>query len=380
MTTAMTQATTFAATSTAPAGGFGGVSGVSATLSPLHALAHMLNEESQPDVPATDETPIASGPDAPENPPVPGAEDTPGELTSTPEETPPAETEPGDGEPPNPVSDTAPAKPQITKATQERIDKLTAEKYRLREENEALQAKLAEASEPRPTSPEARALPESVTKLKTLQQVQARHETLESAVDQLNDFLDANPGDPRTVYDLDTAEPVNVESDGKRYLSRQQLIARRAEARAELKALPKHAQHIVRTAELKTTHAQHQARLQEKFPQLKDDSHAETQMYRAALALPELAQHPDAPLIAYKLARGHLLVEAEMAKANGNGKPLFGKPVSKVPVRQSGPSGNGALSPSRPGATDAQISQAMDGLGRQGSKSSLAAVLSATGR
>jgi len=383
--------TTSAATSGTPASAGSGVGApAGGPVSPFNALAAMLAEEPQPGVTAPHEAPPASGTDAPPEP-VAGAADADGQPPLPPE-TPPADElkPPGEGEPPNLPSDPdkETPKPEITKATQKRIDDLTAEKYRLRDENEALKSKLTEAeksagAEIRGPSPQP--LPENVSKLRTVIEVEARQGQLETLVDALQDFLDANPGDAETVYDAQTQQPVSMEADGRRYLSRSQIITERGHARAELKALPKRALQITQTEQLRTAQAQLQTSLAEKFPHLKNPDHAETQMFQAAMHMPEIANHPAGPMIAYKLARGHAIVEAELAKANGNGKPLFGTPPrtvapapGKVPVRQPSPSGGGAAP--TPAAGRAKMDDALTRNRKEGSPASLAALIAVTGR
>ena len=385
---AIPTATTSAATSSAPAGGNSGV-GATATppMSPFHALAAMLAEEPQPGVTATNEAPPASGTDAPPES-VAGAANEDGQPVLPPETTPSAgeKTPAGENDSPNLPSDPKP-KPEVTKATQKRIDELTAEKYRLRDENEALKTKLSDAEKPASPaahSPGPQNLPESVAKLRTVADVEARQGQLETLVDGLQDFLDANPGEPETVYDAQTQKPVNLEADGRRYLSRAQIIAERAQARAELKALPKRAAQITQSEHLRTAQTQMQTELAKDFPHLSDPENPETQLYQAALAA--YAFHPGAPLIALKLARGHQVIEAErQARTNGNGhvKPLFGgagqRPAplpGQVPVRQPGTAGGSAAVPA---PARANVQAALDRNRKEGSRESLAALIAAGG-
>jgi len=183
-----------------------------------------------------------------------------------------------------------------------------------------------------------------------MEQIAARQAEAETEVDTLETFLDTNSGDASTVYDLTTGQAVQMEADGKRYYTRGQLVAWKQTSKAELRALPKHAAQIEQTAALKRSQAQIASLLAEKFPKLKDPESPVTQLYQAALKAYEF--HPNGPMIAFKLARGHVLVEAELAAANGKGTPLFGTPprtpAGKVPVRQAAPSGGGGGAPRTP--------------------------------
>lgn len=420
-----TTAPTSAATSGAPASAASSGVGTPDPVSPLNALVAMLAEEPQPGVTDPNEAPPAPGLGAPETAPAPGAAGDPGQTTSPPgEPQPPAEgeTPPGDGAPPNPPSDTERLTAAITALSpteraaalelfeRERgklpsLAKVTGQNYGLKDrvtelekQNRELAQQIADgaSTNTREGAYAPQALPESVSKLKTVQAVQARQATLESSLDQISDFLDANPGDPKTVYDLESGEAVNVESDGKRYLSRAQIIARRNDARAELRALPKQAEHLTRTAELSRTHATLHAELATLYPTLANADDAETQMYHAALSLPLIANHPGGPLIALKLAKGHTLVEAERAKAkekaagNGHGKPPIVQPFTrsaqpgaathqgKIPVRQPSPAGGGA--PPAPRPDKVAVDEALTRNRKEGSAGSLANLLAATGR
>lgn len=386
--------------------GAGGTAG--SPLPPLHALAAKLSDGPAPGEIVSEQAQSSPGTSDPAQAAATGAAGDAGQPTSPPGETPPGELETPPGEAPNPPADAETANAEIAQALnalspteraaaldlfkKERgrlptLAKLTALKYtnektieQLQQENEQLRN--AETPDATPQTPDS--LPPTVAKLNSVAKVEARQAQLESLVDGLQDFLDANPGDPKTVYDAQTQEVVNVEADGKRYLTRAQIIAERASARAELKALPKRAAQIAQIESLRTTHAQVHTNLLAKFPHLGDPENAETKLYHAALQMPAIASHPGGPLIALKLAKGHTLVEAELAKANGNGngKAPVTQPFTpaRTPLKPAAPPARTPAPLPKPAVTDEQFKTAVDGLGRQGSRTSLAAVLAASNR
>ena len=243
-----------------------------------------------------------------------------------------------------------------------RIGQLLAERHEmadtittLQKENEQLRSNPPERGLQAASTTD---LPESVAKLKSVGEVRAAVDLNKRVARAINKHLQLRSADaPETVYDTQTGQPANVEADGKRYRSKEQLVDELERATDELEALPQREAQIAQGEQIRSSHAQLQGQLLKRYPHLTNPEHAETQVYRTALALPVIAQHPGGPLIAYKLARGHAIVQAEMAAANGNGKPVFGTPPrpgtplrGKVPLgKPSAPAGGAA--PPKPGKT-----------------------------
>jgi hypothetical protein len=228
--------------------------------------------------------------------------------------------------------------------------------------------------------------------LKTVQEVKARLDTVQAHAESLTDFLDANTGDRNTVYDAESGETVNTEADGKRFFTRTQLIARRAELRAEARALPERGRELLQHAQFTQAQAVAKKQVLADFPWLGDPEHPETKQVAATLAqVPQLNQTQTPEYWAAVYTRGLKSMNDELAArkgtgnghSNGNGKSVFGnagqRPASKVPVRQvaATPGGGGAPSaaPDR-----VKLQGALDRNRKEGSLSSLAEVITAGNR
>lgn len=362
----------------------------------------------QAELPAANEptqnspTPGATEP-GPETVPAPGAEPAPGQENLPPETTaPPGEGEqpPAPGETTEQPTSTSPEEKQkaekdkaeklkAKQAGQERIDELTGKNYQLKGQLEELKIKLAEAEAkleattaggPPTVAPGPGALPPAVAKLKTLQEVEARLDYAESNADALQDFLDANPGSATTVYDINSGQQVEEPADGQRYFSREQIIARKAALRSEIKALPKRARELTQQAQFNQAKAEAHAKIVADFPYLNDPENADTKQAQQFLKTePILNSYPHAEYLALALARGHRELQAEAAarkagKAGGKATAAARIIQPRVPLTAGAqPQTTGAQTTAAPGSARTNGE-------RRGSVESLAVTLSETGR
>jgi len=377
--------------------------------------------------PAPEGSPTPGAQPDPETVPSPAPETEPGQET-LPAETPPEPPDPseggegaGTGEPETvlPESDNAeltqalaglsPTERQkaleLVKALPPgeipRIAKLVSKVHTAEQTIEA-QAKRIEELETKgetpPTATGASPLPTNVAKLKSLAEVNSRLDVVEGNANALQDFLDANPGDKNTVYDLTSGEAVQAEPDGKRFATRQQIVDQKAALRAEAKALPKRAQEITRQAQFNQAKTEARAKIVADFPYLSDPENPDTKAAQQLLKSdPVLNSYAHGDYLALALARGHRELQAEAAarkgnghgkingngNGNGNGKTPFGTPATgasqlrgKVPLGK--PHAPAGVAPPR-AADGANVKTALEAHGKNGSRSSLAEVISAAG-
>lgn len=252
-----------------------------------------------------------------------------------------------------------------------RIAKLVALKHQLDQTIEAQQQQIEELTEavasgannPTASAAGANPLPEPVAKLKTVAEVQERLEKVQGDAEALTDFLDANPGDATTTYQL-----------GEQEFTRQQLIERRAALRQEAKILPKRAQQITTVAQREVERKQINAQLAAKFPVYQDAEHPDTKRAREFAKQPEFAGRADGDFLAFALARGLRELEAEV-KARSKPK-VVAKPAGSIPTGKPHSAGGSAGAK----APTASAAAAMSRNQKEGSKGSFAALLAATGR
>lgn len=378
---------------------------------PRAVLAAMVEQRESPAARANENSPTPSAQDDPANPPPPAEGDAAGQTDLPPEESPPAEGQPeAEGESENVLSqpenaELVQALTGLSPAEREhalalvknlepgeipRFSKVIAERTELRRTVEEQAREIEELkTAPPETAVAPGQVPPSVAKLKTLQEVQARQAKAETSSEYLQDFLDANPGSPDTVYDLQTEQAVSVEPDGKRFLTRRELIAEKARWRTELKALPKKAQEIVDLVQFQKVQQTREAAALAAYPWLKDADHPVTKRIAETLETVPALKRTDAPKYwAAVYLKGLDAMNAELAarKAKGNGHAANGaggaaggtRPVGKVPARNPH-AGGGTGVPAR-SAEAVDVKSALDRIGKEHSLAAGAALLEATGR
>ena len=311
-------------------------------------------------LPASDETdgsPPAGAQSAPEAPATPTGEETAGENLESGEPKPDgAETPAGETETVLSQSELQQAVAGLPPELQEhlakviaerpgeipRISKLLTEKHQAEATIETLQAELDELKESRVVTSAATAtaaLPEAVTKLKTVEAVEAELDRVSTDIEQLTDFLDANPGSLEAEYQV-----------GDKTFTRQQLINRRADLRVLAKALPKQAQALTHQAQFKTARTEAVNQLVRDYPQWNDANHADVKLAKQLAKLPQFAREQNGDYLALAVATGDRVLKAELAARSRNGKPTLPatKPAGKVPaakphvaVAAAAPSGAG---------------------------------------
>jgi hypothetical protein len=365
--------------------------GAGQEIDPVFGLANLLSQNaSAPNAESNDATPVAEAA-TPEEPPAPAQEEEPGQETLPPEGEPNAEgdtPEAESDEPNEPEQDgTQPAEfarlsPAERKAALElvkqlqpgeipRIAKLVAQRHQLESTVESLSKQLEEAQsaavESRGTSDQGPELPEAITKLKTVQEVQKQLDGVTRELEAVQDFLDANPGDAETVYQI-----------GGKEMSRKALIELRAGLRAQARQLPVRGQQILDQTQLAQARQRVESQLVREFPVLQDPEQAITKTVRKLMTLPDFAGRANGMELAYIMARGNEVVTAERQKrqAGVTQAPLVRKPVGTVPAKK--PLVSGANAAGRTGDM-AAVQAARQALDKDGSTDSFAALLRATG-
>lgn len=236
---------------------------------------------------------------------------------------------------------------------------------RLRTENEQLRSAPA-------TIVAGKDIPANVAKLKTAQEVEARTQQCESAIDAIEDFLDANP----------TGGTIGEGENAKEF-TREQLLERKRAMRDELKALPKHGATLQQQAQLQANREAVRAEVVKDYPYLKDPENADTKTYQHLLKeRPEFKQFPNGDYLALCMARGHRELQAEKTARTKGGtaaRPGATRPVVKtagtVPAGKPHAAGGGA--PARTSKGTAPVDQLLKGVK---DKSSFADLIEATGR
>lgn len=285
---------------------------------PREVLAAMLTQRDAPAQPVTETSPPDSAEESPEEPPAPTQAEEPGqELSTSEEETPVAEPETqaaGEAE-----NENEPNAGSDDKGWQKRVDKLTAQKYAALEAAEAAKAEVerlkAETEQLRAeagSQTSDRALPETVTKLKTPAEVQARLQAVDQQLDALQDFLDANPGDAATVHQL-----------GDKEMTRQDLLNWRAQLRSEAKALPQRGQELAAAAQFSQKQQQLRSKFAEEFTWFTDKEAPQTKAIAERLKTnPFLKQFASPEYAAHLWNLGEKAIQTERAARTKGAKPL----------------------------------------------------------
>ena len=342
---------------------------------PREVLAAMLTQRDAPAQPVTETSPPDSAEESPEEPPAPTQAEEPGqELSTSEEETPVAEPETqaaGEAE-----NENEPNAGADDKGWQKRVDKLTAQKYAALEAAEAakaeverLKAEVEEARGDRPAAIGDRTLPETVTKLKTPAEVQARLQAVDQQLDALQDFLDANPGDAATVHQL-----------GDKEMTRQDLLNWRATLRSEAKALPQRGQELAAAAQFSQKQQQLRSKFAEEFTWFTDKEAPQTKAIAERLKTnPFLKQFASPEYAAHLWNLGEKAIQSERAARTKGAKPLTMTPPKPV---------NGKVPPGKPHAANGSagsrgagdVKSIVSRHAQERSTDSFTALLSATGR
>ena len=168
-------------------------------------------------------------------------------------------------------------------------------------------------------------LPESVVRLQTPAEVQQRHEQLRRTLR----FCRKNPnggrfGEGENVAEF-TADEISEMQDA---------------AEDEMELLPARAKQLEGQAQFTASQAQARQTVLASFPHLKDVNHAETKQVNDVLKrFPWISRMFVAPqLEAMKYVRGHVAVQADLAKLKKNGQAAS-RNVNGVPARR--PASNG---------------------------------------
>lgn len=205
-------------------------------------------------------------------------------------------------------------------------------------------------------------LPPEIAKLKTIEEVEQAAEKAKAAVRFLEDFLDENPN--------------GGEIGGQSY-TRQEIKAKKRAWQDDLEALPKQAHALIRNHEFQTRMNAARSDMETDYPWLKQADHVET---KAVKTLVKVAPWQTA-LPEYSAAvwnRGHKSLQDELAQRKSGGKPpgASARPQGKAPLGK--PHTTQAAAPK--GSERASANSALIGVMEKGDKTSLAALIAATGR
>ena len=234
-----------------------------------------------------------------------------------------------------------------------------------RQENEEL-TQLRQEVERLKTAPpavkSAAPIPETVLKLKTLEEVEARSELADTSIRAIEDFLEENPSGGVI---------------GDKEFTRAELIQRKRLFQDELKALPKQAQALQQRDQFNQVKTEARKQILADFPVLNDPENPDTKAAQSLLKSdPVINQYPNADYLALALARGHRELQAELAARKG-GKPAA-KPAAKpAGVVAPGKPHQGAAAPARSQNGAAPVGDLLKGVK---DKVSFAELLAATGR
>jgi hypothetical protein len=228
-----------------------------------------------------------------------------------------------------------------------------AELAKLREENERLKAQ--------PPAATAGQLPDSVAKLKTAAEVDAREAQAQDSIDAIENFLEENPqgGDI---------------GNGQTF-TRQQLVERKRALQQELRALPQQRKALEQSAQFERQQAEVTTATRRDFPQLNDPENPDTKLASDLVkGTPLLNAFPNRDYLALALAVGHRTLQADLnrRKAGPAGKPVQTQRPGTVPAKKPHTAAPAAAKPASVPAADL-VKGVKD-------KDSLAALLSATGR
>jgi len=339
---------------------------------PREVLAAMLTQRDAPAQPVTETSPPDSAEESPEEPPAPTQAEEPGqELSTSEEETPVAEPETqaaGEAE-----NENEPNAGADDKGWQKRVDKLTAQKYAALEAAEAAKAEVerlkAEVEDSRAVTSAATTLPETVTKLKTPSEVQARLQAVDQQLDALQDFLDANPGDAATVHQL-----------GDKEMTRQDLLNWRAQLRSEAKALPQRGQELAAAAQFSQKQQQLRSKFAEEFTWFTDKEAPQTKAIAERLKTnPFLKQFASPEYAAHLWNLGEKAIQTERAARTKGAKPLTMTPPK--PVAGKVPPGKPHVANGSAGSRGTgDVKSIVSRHAQERSTDSFTALLSATGR
>jgi hypothetical protein len=357
-------------TQAAPSGGHNGAApAATAAVDPRGVLAAMVAQQDLPTSPEPESPAPVSAMEAPAAEPVPPTDPEPGQENLPAENQPPAEPEPPADEPtePDPSIDPEddPAKPASNPNVQKRIDALTRQKSELATENETLKAKVAELEGGARSASGPTSLPPTVAKLKTVAECESRLAAAQANMETIQDFLDANPGDATTEYNM-----------GEKTVTRQELIESRKAWREEIRSLPQHAQTLAQQAQFAQTQTATRREVLTAFPYLDDPEHALTKAVAGKLKeAPFLKSFASPEYAALVWVKGELALKAEQA---ARAKPATApRPAGAVPARKPM---TASAAPSRPDTQTATLKSALALNGKSGSKSSFADVIAQSGR
>lgn len=382
----------------AQSGGQTGVGAGAEAPNPRAVLAAMIAQRELPPAPVTKDSPTVAAEAAPEELPPAVAEGEPGqEISSLPETesqeevTAQAGTESGDetetdlsqgaGTGAATPAEWAKLSPTERKSALElvkqfqageipRIAKLVAQKHTLEQTTEHLQKQVeelqqqVETAQATPVVAGASPLPEPVAKLKTVAEVQGRLDKVQADAEALTDFLDANPGDAQTTYQI-----------GQEEFTRQQLIERRAALRQEARLLPQRGQQIVTAQQFAEARKQFAAQVVQEHPILADPDHPDAKVARQLAKLPQFANEVNGDYLALAVAIGDRTLKAQAAQRKAGVKPAV-KPQGNIPTGKPHSASNAGGVKTPAGSAAAAMSRHQ----KEGSKGSFAALLSATGR
>lgn len=217
-------------------------------------------------------------------------------------------------------------------------------------------------------------LPPTVAKLKNLQEVKQREFTAKQSVRELTRFLRANPDGGQIGEKQYSADQIQGLIDGWQ---------------DELDVLPERAEQIKGQQATETRQREVRLALEEKLPQFyTQDNPVGKRAQELAKADPYLAGMPNRDFVSLALAIGEqelmkLLTPAaarpgvKPAVGKPNGAPANGKPVGKVPLGKPHGAPGGAPARAEGGVP---VKTALEQVQKDGSRKSLATLLTATGR
>jgi hypothetical protein len=240
-----------------------------------------------------------------------------------------------------------------------------------RQENEELaqlREKVKELEAQPPAITTHAALPPTVAKLKTVEEVEQRQELAETSVRAIEDFLEENP---------------QGGAIGDKEFTRAELIQRKRAFQDELKALPKYAQALQQQAQFRHVQSENRKQVLADFPVLNDPENPDTKTAREFLKNPLVANHPTPEYVALALARGHRELQTELA-ARKTGKVAAAlKPGTRPPAATKPgtvPAGKPHAASSAPARSQPASAPVKELLGQVKDKGSFAELLQATGR
>lgn len=366
----------------------GGPNGAGATAEP-DAQSRLLEMLGKMDEPAADPTqnPTPSQPESePETPQQPADDGEPGQNDLPPEEQPQGEDEvPPEGELKDDLSQpekelaekfqklnpdakaklldmvNSIEKGETSIGELKRGHKLTSQIAELQRQIEELKTEAETAA----TRTGDTSQPPGVAKLKTVQEVDARLDAATDAVRAIEDFLEEHPE--------------GGEIKGKEF-TRRQLIERKRELQDEIRQLPKRAQQIQQQTQMAQTQAQARSGFAKDYPWVDDPEHPSTIAVQNRLKTnPWLKNFASPEYVAHVWNLGEKAAQVEAAARKGGGK---NGTVPTTPTKPKVPSGkpHAPSSASLPRSNPkADVGAALNRARKEGSQSSLAALIDAAG-